>query len=160
MTGEVLSPAVNVTWVIVRLGDCRSQLDPVLVLRCKMRWSVVCFQPAADFLNTFHKQCGAGCVLAAGNMPGIFIGNSTTGTDILDCWFPSGEVSIAAIEIRDVSCYPILEGLGEFIHDFWNNLPVNQIKATVPWYNFAGGATRKSLTLTTNRSTRNILIPL
>ena len=101
--------------------------------RCEMRWSMICYQPATNFFNTLHKEGSSGCVLAAGDVLGVFVGNSTAGADILDCWLPSGEVSITAVEVRDVSCYPILEGLGEFIHDFWDDFPVNQVKA-VPWY--------------------------
>ena len=94
---------------------------------------MICYQPAANFFNTLHKQGSSGCVLAAGDVFGVFVGDYTAGADILDCWLPSGEVPVTAVEVRDVSCYPVLEGLGEFIHDFWDDFPVNQVKA-VPWY--------------------------
>ena len=58
-------------------------------------------------------------------MFGIFIGAATAGADILDCRHPSREVPVATIEVRYVPGYPILKGLGEFLHYFRHDIPVN-----------------------------------
>jgi hypothetical protein len=46
-------------------------------------------------------------------------------------FLPSREIAIAAVEIGDVSCDPILESLRELIHHLAHASPIDVIKS--PW---------------------------
>lgn len=59
----------------------------------------------------------------------VFIGLATAGAYIVDTCLVSGEVSVAAVKVEDVSCGPVLEGFGELVHHFVHVIPVNLIKS-------------------------------
>jgi hypothetical protein len=59
----------------------------------------------------------------------VFIGLATAGAYIVDTCLVSGEVSVAAVKVEDVSCGPVLEGFGELVHHFVHVIPVNLVKS-------------------------------
>ena len=95
-------------------------------------------QPVSYLGDPFLIQCSACGVAASGDVPCIFVCHSTARTEVLDCSLPSREVLVAPIEVRDMSSYPILKRLRESLHDFRNDFPIDEVKAT-PW-NFVPSA--------------------
>jgi hypothetical protein len=64
-------------------------------------------------------------------MLSVFVWPFAAGADVEYSFLVPQEVSIASVEVRDMSCNPILEGFREFIHHLAHTVPIDIIKC--PW---------------------------
>jgi hypothetical protein len=70
-------------------------------------------EPLVDVINAFLEEKCAGGVSTPGDVCCVFIPSATAWADVTSRWAEAGEISVASIEIRDVSGDPVLEGFGE-----------------------------------------------
>ena len=89
---------------------------------------MVGLQPGDDFGHAFLVQLGSEWMGTSNYVSRIFIGKITTLADVLDAGREAGEITVAAIEIGDMSCDPVLEGGRVGLHHRSNAVPIDQVE--------------------------------
>jgi hypothetical protein len=74
--------------------------------------------------DVFVVQLGSDGVTAACHVGSVFIFFTAAIAHVVRRG-EANEITIAAIEVRDMACHPVLKGLGKFVHNFAHAVPIN-----------------------------------